>query len=82
MRKYPRLRAVMEQRHTAYARSRALVFEREAAGMTVVICPEKPLPIDRVTHDPAKLHETYVMGRRAGKAALPAVRAMLAGEGT
>jgi predicted patatin/cPLA2 family phospholipase len=50
--------------------------------MTVVICPEKPLPIDRVTHDPAKLHETYVMGRRAGKAALPAVRAMLAGEGT
>ena len=81
MRKYPRLRAVMEQRHAAYARSRALVFEREAAGMTVVICPEKPLPIDRVTHDPAKLHETYVMGRRAGKAALPAVRAMLAGEG-
>ena len=80
MRSHPRLRAVMEQRHIAYARSRSLVFAREAAGMTVVICPERPLPIDRVTHDPEKLHETYTLGRRAAKAALPAVRAMLAGE--
>ena len=81
MREHPKLVEAMNTRHLRYQASRELVFRLEQAGSAIVICPEQPLPIDRVTHDPAKLHETWVLGRRAAKAALPQLLAMLEGEG-
>lgn len=80
MRKYPRLAETMADRHVRYQQSRDLVFRQEAAGSAVVICPEQPLPIDRITHDPAKLHEAWMLGRRAAKAALPKLEALIRGE--
>lgn len=77
MRKYPRLAQTMENRHLAYQQARELVFRMEQAGNAVVICPEQALPIDRITHDPAKLHETWMLGRLAAKAALPQLAALM-----
>lgn len=84
---WPALVEAMETRHLRYAESRALVFSRETEGSAVVICPEKPLPIGRITHDPERIRETYICGRKAAEEALPSVLALLGlaqktGEGT
>lgn len=74
---WPALVEAMETRHLRYAACRELVFDREKAGSVIVICPEKALPIGRLTHDPEKLRAAYQEGRRAAQNALPAVRRML-----
>ena len=80
LREHPKLAEAMDTRHLRYQASRELVFRLEQAGAAIVICPDEPLPIDRVTHDPGKLHETWVLGRRAARAALPKLLSMVEGE--
>ena len=64
LRKYPAMIAVMKNRHIAYQYQRDYVFARERAGGAFVICPDEPLEIGRVEHDPLKIACAYEVGRQ------------------
>ena len=62
-RKYPALVQAMEVRHLMYNAQRNYVNQQEAAGKALVIRPAEPLPVKRLTKDPAVLRATYNIGR-------------------
>jgi predicted patatin/cPLA2 family phospholipase len=62
-RKYPALVQAMEVRHLMYNTQRDYVNRQEAAGRALVIRPTEPLPVKRLTTDPAVLRATYNIGR-------------------
>ncbi len=51
----------------------------EAEGDTLVIAPEKPLPIGRIESDPEKLKNVYNMGRKAATERLEKIKEFLLG---
>ena len=77
LRRYPNLLATMKNRHIDYNRSRKLVFAEEKAGRAFVICPDEPLPIGRIEHDPDKMRTAYNIGRAAAEKKLDALREFL-----
>ena len=62
---YPDLVRSMASRFEVYNRELELVYERESAGLAVVIQPPKPLDIGRTEKNPAKLRAAYEIGRKA-----------------
>ncbi len=76
-RKYPALVQAMEVRHLMYNAQRDYVNQQEAAGNTLVIRPTEPLPIKRLTKDPALLRATYNIGRAAAEKRLQEIRQFL-----
>lgn len=77
-RKYPALVQAMEVRHLMYNAQRDYVNQQEAAGNTLVIRPLEPLPIKRLTKDPALLRATYNIGRATAEKRLAEIKAYLA----
>lgn len=77
LRAYPAMIRVMEDRHTMYRYERDYVFECEAAGNTLVICPDAPLEIGRVEHDPEKLQTVYDEGRRTALRELEHIKSFI-----
>ena len=77
LRKYPNLLAAMKNRHENYNRSRRLVFAEEKAGRAFVICPDEPLPIGRIEHDPDKMRNAYNIGRAIGERRLSELKEFL-----
>ena len=47
-------------------------------GAALLVCPEAPLPISRVCHDPDRMQRVYDLGRAAGEKALASVKEFLA----
>ena len=77
LRKYPAMIRVMSRRHEHYAFERAYVFGSEQQGNTLVLCPDAPLDVGRVEHDPDKLQRAYDEGRRVALRELDRVKAFL-----
>lgn len=76
-RKYPALIQAMEVRHLMYNAQRDYVNRQEAAGKALVIRPSEPLPIKRLTKDPALLRATYNTGRATAEKRLEEIKAYL-----
>ena len=66
-RKYPALLEAAAKRHERYNAQTEYVRKRESEGAALVIRPEHPLPVQRITDDPALLQETYDIGRCAAE---------------
>ena len=77
LRKYPAMIDVMTRRHEMYAFEQHLVLESEKLGKTLVLCPDTPLDVGRVEHDPEKLQSAYDEGRRIALRDLNKVKAFL-----
>ena len=63
LRKYPKLLAKMEDRHIAYNKQHEYALQQEEEGKAIVLCPEKPLGISRIEHNPDELQRCYDAGR-------------------
>ena len=72
-RKYPKMLEALEKRHLVYNAEVALAEEREAAGAALIIRPERPLPVGRISRSPEKLRRTYELGRAAAERCLPRI---------
>ncbi len=80
-RKYPALVQAMEVRHLMYNAQRDYVNRQEAAGKALVIRPAAPLPVKRLTKDPAVLRATYNIGRATAEKRMDDIRAYLGTDG-
>ncbi len=76
-RKYPRLVETMAKRHDVYNAQRRYAEEAELDKRTIIICPEKPLPVGRVEHDAEKLREAYEIGRQSAAKNIDAIKKFL-----
>ena len=75
--KYPALCKALAHRHEMYNRQLLYVAEQESKGNVIVIQPESTLPISHITHDRAKMRETYNLGRKAAEKKLPEIMSMV-----
>ncbi len=66
-RKYPRMVEALKKRHLVYNAEVACAEARQAAGAALIIRPETPLPVGRISHSPEKLRRTYELGRAAAE---------------
>lgn len=64
LRKYPAMVEAMKNRHIVYNNEKKYVFEKEAQGTVLVICPEEDLGISRTEKDVNELQRVYEMGRK------------------
>ena len=64
---YPRLRVALSRRTSAYNEQLDLVERMEDWGEIVVIRPQKPLEVGRITEDVAKLERLYEEGFQQGE---------------
>ena len=78
LRRYPAMIEVMTNRHLMYRYERDYVFAEEAAGRAFVICPDAPLSVGRIEHDPEKLRGAYDEGRRIALRQLDELKTFLA----
>lgn len=69
-RKYPKFVETFANRHDRYNANIEYIRQKEKEGSAFVIRPEDKLPLKSAEKDPAKLQETYEIGRRAGMKAL------------
>ena len=70
---YPRLRARLSRRHAYYNRELELVDRLESEGRILVIRPERPLRVDRLTDDVSLLTDLYNEGYDCAGRALQSV---------
>ena len=56
---------------------RDYVFNEEAAGRALVLCPDVALDISRTEHDPVKIYAAYLEGRRIAEERLGEIKAFL-----
>lgn len=74
LRKYPAIVKAMENRHEMYNGTTKYITERQKSGEAFVICPDAPLEISRVEHNPDKLLEVYNLGREKAKKELEKIK--------
>ena len=79
-RRYPAIARRLAARHTDYNRALAELERWQAEGRAFVIRPSEKTPISRIETDPDKLQQVYDLGLADGQAALPALKAYLAGQ--
>ena len=79
-RKYPRFLEAFGRRHLLYNKELQYVQAQAEKGMTLVIRPEAPLPVKRLTSKPELLQQTYDIGREIATRMLPEVTRFLQGE--
>ena len=65
--KYPRLRVALSHRMRVYNEQLALVERLEDEGKVVCIRPERPMEVDRMEKDVAKLQRLYEEGFALGE---------------
>lgn len=75
----PAIAKAMGRRHIMYNSQLDYINRMEAEGDTLVIAPEKPLPIGRIESDPEKLKNVYNMGRKAATERLEKIKEILLG---
>lgn len=64
---YPRLRVALSHRVEVYNRQLELVERMEDWGEAIVIRPQRPLEVDRICRDAAKLERLYEEGLEEGE---------------
>ena len=74
LRKYPNMLRAVTERHLMYNEQRTHVFAQEKAGKAFVICPDKPLEVGRMEHDPEQLQKAYDTGRQTALRQLEALK--------
>ena len=79
-RKYPAIARRLAARHTDYNLALEELERWQAEGRAFVIRPSVKTPISRIETDPEKLQQVYDLGLADGQAALPALKAYLAGQ--
>ena len=77
LRRYPKLLAKMENRHIDYNKQHDYAFQQEKEGKAIVVCPEKPLGISRVEHNPDELQRCYETGRQVAEKRLEEIKNFL-----
>ena len=65
---YPRLRVALSRRHRAYNEQIQLVEDLEAVGKITCIRPVRPMEVERIEKDTAKLERLYEEGFMLGEA--------------
>lgn len=63
MRRYPKIIERMACRHEMYNSQLDYIHTQEQLGNTLILCPELPLNISRVSKDRVKMREVYEQGR-------------------
>lgn len=76
-RRYPKLVQAMESRYRKYNQTLQDIARREQEGKLLVFRPEMPLPVSRTENDPAKLRQTYEIGRQTALARIEEVKQFL-----
>lgn len=79
LRQYPAFVAAAADRHDRYNETLRYIRRQEVAGAAFVLCPDYPLGIRSVEHDPAEMQRVYDHGREVAGRELAALRAFLAG---
>ncbi|MCF0223287.1 MAG: patatin family protein [Fibrobacter sp.] len=77
LRKYPKLVEAVANRHIMYNNETKYVFEQEAKGDVLVMCPEVPLGISRTEKDKDKLKRVYDAGRKMAEQRLDEIKRFL-----
>lgn len=62
-RRYPKFVAAFQGSADRYEATQQLVEKREAEGRVFTIRPAAPIPVGRLTHDPAEAKKAYDLGR-------------------
>ncbi len=53
------------------------VAEQQKAGNAFVLCPERTLPVGRVSHNRSNMRAAYTLGRKLATAKLPHIQEFL-----
>ena len=77
LRRYPAVYRALATRHEWYNRTLEYVDRRVADGAALLVCPEAPLPIARVCHDPEAMQRVYDLGKAAGERSAASVKEFL-----
>lgn len=67
LRRYPAVYKALATRHEWYNQTLEYIDRQVAAGKATLICPNSPLPISRISHDPEEMRRVYLLGRAAGE---------------
>ena len=78
LKKYPNIIKAMEVRHIEYNTTLDYIAEKEKNGEVLVIRPEAPLPIGRVSHNPDDMQAVYDLGRAVAEKQLDEIKKFLA----
>ena len=73
LRRYPALIAAWERRHEMYNAELQYIAQQQDEGNTIVLCPDRTLPIGRISHNRSLMRETYDLGRNLATAQLPRI---------
>ena len=77
LRRYPAVYRALATRHEWYNRTLEYIDRRVADGAALLVCPEAPLPIARVCHDPEAMQWVYDLGKAAGERSAASVKEFL-----
>ena len=77
MRKYPGMAKALARRHKMYNDQKKYVFDKADRGEVFVICPDEPLEIGRIEHNPDKLRAVYNLGREKALRELERIKEFL-----
>ena len=77
--RFPAVYRALTTRHEWYNAALRHIDGQVAAGKAFLICPEAPLPISRVCHDPETMQKVYDIGRETARRLLPRVESFLDG---
>ena len=78
LRRYPGLIAAWERRHEMYNAELRYIAQQQTAGNTFVLCPDRILPVGRISHNRRLMRETYNLGRSLAEEQLPSLLQFLA----
>ena len=67
----------MERRHEIYNETVNYVEAQAALGRVLLLRPESPLPVKRISRDPEQLQRTYELGRMMAEKHIEAIQAFL-----
>ncbi len=76
----PEIAKAMGRRHIMYNDQLDYLAQQSAAGNTLIIAPDRPLPIGRLEMNPTKINEVYQIGRSACLSQLNAIKSFLSGK--
>ena len=77
LRHYPEMVRALANRHVMYNAQLEYVAQRKAAGAAYVVCPDAPLKIGHISHDPNEMQAVYDEGRRKGEKEIEKIKAFL-----
>lgn len=77
--RHPKIAEALESRPAIYNEQTAYVKKCEQEGTALVICPDAPLGLKTMVHDPNELRRVYDLGRQAAEKRMGEIKAFMAG---